>query len=100
MTSFVRNIAAQVQEQISSNNDTRASNLSFIGQLSMSDDGSVEILDESEDELFVSRVKAGEFANVLAHTPPRSLCSTTSTSSLISRDWEEGSYSSGNLPYH
>ncbi|KAG6612674.1 uncharacterized protein IUM83_05421 [Phytophthora cinnamomi] len=98
LTSFVRNIAAQVQEQISSNNDTRASNLSFMGRLSMSDD-SVEILDESEDELFASRVKAGQFTDVLAHTPPRSLCSTTSTSSLLSRDWDER-YSSGNLPYH
>ncbi|GMF18733.1 unnamed protein product [Phytophthora fragariaefolia] len=76
LTSFVRNIATQVQEQISSANDTRASNLSFLGQ--MSDDESVEILDESEDELYASRLKPGQFNDAL-QTSPRSLCSTTST---------------------
>ncbi|KAE8912681.1 hypothetical protein PF005_g3464 [Phytophthora fragariae] len=101
LTAFVRNIAAQVQEQISSNHDTRASNLSFMGHLSMSDDGSVEILNESDDEFYANRIKTGDFSNVLAHTPPRSLCSTTSTSSLLSRDWEEGNYRySGNQPFH
>ncbi|GMF52079.1 unnamed protein product [Phytophthora fragariaefolia] len=60
-----------------------ASNLSFLGQ--MSDDESVEILDESEDELYASRLKPGQFNDAL-QISPRSLCSTTSTSSLSGKD--------------
>ncbi|KAE8912169.1 hypothetical protein PF005_g3472 [Phytophthora fragariae] len=90
LTSFVRSITAQVQEQVSSNNDARASSLSFMGQLSMSDDGSVEVLEEDsegDDVLNSSHLKAAHFMD---NASRRSLCSTTSScSSLLSHDDED-----------
>ncbi|GMF18746.1 unnamed protein product [Phytophthora fragariaefolia] len=83
LTSFVRNIAAQVEQQLSLNYDARASNLSFMGQLSLSDDESIEILEdesEDEDELCSSRLKTGRFVDNMAD-PGRGRCSTISTSS-------------------
>ncbi|KAG6622533.1 uncharacterized protein IUM83_05411 [Phytophthora cinnamomi] len=80
LTSFVRSIAAQVHEQISTDNDVRASNLSFMGQLSISDDESVEVLEddsEVEDVPNSSHLKTGRCVG----TSRRSLCSTTSSSS-------------------